>query len=95
VIPADHIPLSNGKSVWKDPSKPSVPITIGFLRTFHCSTIQSTKVWTVEEREGYGWNHPWLVRCYEGDVLVSEEKFMFERSARERFERKVEEHYNA
>lgn len=65
------------------------------ILSFHRSTKETFKVWAVERRTGFGFVNQFLVRCYEHNVMISEEQCTTEIVARKIFERKVEAHYHA
>ena len=71
---------------------------------FHWSSLEPTTLFTVEKCEAkpgpspFNWRPPqYFVRLYavlpDDDILISEEDFLTETGARDRFEKKVEKHY--
>ncbi len=59
----------------------------------HRSTLVPGLVWTVEQREGYGWKKQFAVRCYHRENQISETEHHTETASREQFEKRVEAHY--
>ena len=67
---------------------------------YHWSHLEPTTLFTVEKRSTISpvtFRAGYVVRLYgvfpDNDVLISEEDFLTETGARERFEKKVEMHY--
>lgn len=61
--------------------------------TWHRSTREPLKCWTVEKLLGFGVKKTFHVRCYVNGVLISDNDFNRETRARDAFEKRVENHY--